>query len=412
MPDPDRPSGAPLSDRDADLLSERFTASWDEPIEDEPPKKATAFSPPRVQAAPAPAAAPPVVAPPPPVAINPAKPKATLLGIAPIVSIGPTGPISKPPSAPPPADPAITARMPAVATPAPAAAAAPARAVAPVPAQSAAPAPAPSVAPAPAPSVAPAPTPSSPESSSVAQGLTTPSKPYIPKDHPSTPAVVISEGLVDDRAKAERARIAQTLPAQTRVVPLEATVQQRLRSDGSAPATSTALDDTYSPARGRKSKLPLALGGLALAGLAAFVVLQVTGSGGSGDARSAASADQQSPVTASTPPPLAAQTQATAALTEPANPNAATSPPPTEAAPLPPPEDAPPPPAATEPAAPKKAAARPRKAAPAPKRVTTKAPAEAAASKAAKPAAAPATEPAPAPKPASGKGVIVRETPF
>jgi len=31
MPDPDPPSGTPLSESEADRLSERFTASWDEP---------------------------------------------------------------------------------------------------------------------------------------------------------------------------------------------------------------------------------------------------------------------------------------------------------------------------------------------------------------------------------------------
>src|SRR5882672_5338691 len=103
MPDPDRPSGAPLSESEADRLSERFTASWDEPAsweEPEPPTLEPVTVPkagPPLAATPAPAIVPvaaPAAAPAP--ALTLAKPKQTLLGIAPIVVVGP----SQPPAAP------------------------------------------------------------------------------------------------------------------------------------------------------------------------------------------------------------------------------------------------------------------------------------------------------------------------
>src|SRR6185369_525979 len=175
MPDTDRPSDASLSDSEADRLSERFTASWDEPDAPDEPV-------PQPPAADAGASAP--------------KPKLqTLLGISPIVVI------SQPPA---PSQPAAAAE--------------------PAPIPTSAPSPAPATAPAaPLVSAAPPPPASSPDASSVARGLTTPSKPYIPKDDPSTPAVVISEAaLADAQRRADRARIAQTIPAQTRSAPLAA----------------------------------------------------------------------------------------------------------------------------------------------------------------------------------------------
>jgi hypothetical protein len=92
-------------------------------------------------------AASPASAPPAPLA----KPKQTLLGIAPIVVVGP----APPPPVKPPAALAISA-----------------------------------------------PPPSSGEatSSPTTTAVTTPSKPYIPKDHPATPAVVISGDVVSTEA--------------------------------------------------------------------------------------------------------------------------------------------------------------------------------------------------------------------
>jgi hypothetical protein len=389
MPDPDRPSGAPLSDRDADLLSERFTAAWEDPDLDSPaaPNAPPPAEPPRADppAAPAvPAAAP--------VALNPARHKATLLGIAPIVSVGQSETSSKPASIPPAssehaAPMAPKAQAAATATPLPAVSkpSASAAALAGSPAVAAA--------------TAPSPPASSPESSSVAQGLTTPSKPYVPKDDASTPAVVISEGLAADRARAERARIAQTLPAQTRSSPLGAAVQAGVQQQpvvGSSPAAALALDDTYPPLRSRKSKLPILLGGAALTGLAAFVVLQLSSVAESEPA--APSADKAAAAPAAARPtaptdvaPAASPSPEARELGESQPP----APPPVEAAPPSPP--------------PKKAAgavARPRKPAPAPKRTAPKPePRPVAASQ-------PASEPAPAPAPKPAKGVIVRETPF
>ncbi|MES1188952.1 MAG: hypothetical protein ABUL60_34370, partial [Myxococcales bacterium] len=147
MPDPQRPSGAPLSDSEADRLSERFTASWDDPDPPtlDPPTVPLAASQ-ATQSAPEPGS---------PVAgaklvVPAAKPrqKNTLLGIAPIV-VGPSQPPPPSPSAPPPPPAPLAA---------PVAVAAPVAALAPGAAPPVAPAPfvaaAPNVAP---PVVAPAP---------------------------------------------------------------------------------------------------------------------------------------------------------------------------------------------------------------------------------------------------------------
>src|SRR5690348_17111910 len=99
MPDPERPSGAPISETEADRLSERFTASWDEPEPEtlEPatvPRLVEPIAPAPVAPVAAPAAAAPAApaqAPAPtPAAASAAasfaaRPKATLLGMAPVV---------------------------------------------------------------------------------------------------------------------------------------------------------------------------------------------------------------------------------------------------------------------------------------------------------------------------------------
>lgn len=230
MPDTDRRSGAPLSATEADRLSERFTASWDQPAPwgEESPEQPTVKAPPVSASPPAPSA-------PPSTGAAPAKPKLqTLLGISPIVVI------SSPPAAPPPA-----------AAPPPSTSTTPTVPQRPSPPKSAAAAARSSL----VSSVAPAPI-SSPDPSSVARGLTTPSKPYIPKDDPSTPAVVISEAaLADAKRKADRARIAQTLPAQTRTAPLLAPVPTPPRS---SPVTAR-VEDVYLPKPRRA--WPLVLGG-------------------------------------------------------------------------------------------------------------------------------------------------------
>ena len=373
MPDPDRPSGAPLSDSEADRLSERFTASWDDP------DLASSVEPAAVPlAAPAVATASGAVVTSLPSTPRVAKPKHTLLGIAPIV-VGP--------SQPPPAAPAAVSPAPAAAPPA-AAPVSPPEAAAAVPAL--APGASAPVAAATAAST-PAPTPSSPDAGSVAQGLTTPSKPYIPKDDPSTPAVVISEAAFagTGHGVTDRARIAQTIPTQIRSAPAAASAPQAIPSS----PVSSALDDTYPPARRRSGKLPLFLGGAAVLAVVAIAAIMLRGADSKPATTSAPSSTERAiaPVPPQAEPPApAAATPAEVASAGGEQPAAKSAepvpePPPVVAKrgkPLPPPKKA----AAPAPA-PRKAAAKPEP----------------------KPAA-PASEPAPAPKPA--KGVIVRETPF
>lgn len=324
MPDPQRPSVAPLSESEADRLSERFTASWDDPA----PAPLSGVVPP-----PAADAAVPVKA----------KPKPTLLGIAPVV-VGP--------APPPPAPPAPL------------------------------PAPAPKAAVLEAPVSVPPP--SSPDSS-VARGLTTPSKPYIPKDDPSTPAVVISEDVRKPASQPspDRARIAQTIPGQTRSNPVAAPLPL------APPAAAIAeVDDTYPPMRRPRSKLPFLLAGAAVLGVAAFAVAKLGGN----------TAPKSLATTTSAPPVVAATTAPAVTAAEPA------PQPPVAAVPEPVPvrspepvaaEPAAPPPKATKNNAKKTTAslAAPRKTSKTDTKVDSK-----------PSAAEPGTS-----KP---KGVIVRETPF
>lgn len=271
MTDTDRPSGATLSESEADRLSERFTPSWDDPNawpsdEGDAPK-----SPP-----PAPA---PVVA----------KPKnQTLLGIAPIVVVGPSRPPAAPASAPataPASAPAAPASAPAAGPAAPAPTAA-LTSTAPLPSALKAAASSSSATSTPLASSPP----SSPESSAVARGLTTPSKPYIPKDDPSTPAVVISEAALSEaQRRADRARIAQTIPAQTRSSAFGSPGPFVAPAAPAPPsATAAAVIDTPPPFRPR-SRGPrlLLVAGLTLTAVAAGAFLL-----GSGPSKSLAPHDQ------------------------------------------------------------------------------------------------------------------------
>jgi hypothetical protein len=390
MPDPHRPSSAPLSEADADRLSERFTASWDEPEPVAPPVAAP-LAPPRAPVSPAsPGAGPPTAAfgqtaPLPvvqakaptapavaPAALRPAaaavaptpappapltKPKQTLLGIAPIVVVGP----SEPPPAKPTAAPPLSA-----------------------------------------------PPPSSAEvtSSPTATAVTTPSKPYVPKDHPATPAVVISGDVIgaeaptaSTRPQEDRARIAQTIPGQTRSNPMAApaSLPAHAIAASAKPALST-LDDTYPPIKQRGSKLPWVIGGLALVAAAGIAVtkLGVGPSAETAEATRSPVASPEAPVTAS--PSTEAAPPAAATPAEPPLPSAPSEPATTNDSKRPAAVAAPTP----EPPAKKTKATRKVSAAPATRRTVAR--------PEPKPASAPATEPAPTPKPA--KGVIVRETPF
>jgi hypothetical protein len=292
-----------------------------------------------------------------PVQVSLAKPKQTLLGIAPIVVVGPSQPaVVKAASVPP-----------ASASP-----------------------------------------PSSSElsSSPTATAVTTPSKPYIPKDHPLTPAVVISgEALAEVegvRPKDDRARIAQTIPGQTRSAPMAAlTPLPAAAAIGSAKPAPSTLDDTYPPIKQRGSKLPAVIGGLALLAAGGIAIAKLSSSptaekveGAASPGVSRESPTAAFPATEPTPPPAAAPAEASAP--RPPSPAVATSDAKVQAA-----EAAPTP----EPPAKKtKAPAKKASAAPVPRRPAARPEPKA--------PSAPATEPAAPTTPKPTKGVIVRETPF
>jgi hypothetical protein len=239
-----------------------------------------------------------------------------------------------------------------------------------------------------------------PESSSspTATAVTTPSKPYIPKDHPSTPAVVISEALAESTPpKEDRARIAQTIPGQTRSNPAAVVAAVPFPVAASSPV----LDDTYPPLRRRGSKLPLVFaGGLLLAaGGFAFTKLTASSMPDGNESASASPAPVVAPI-ATVAPTNASPTPAAEAPapTQPSEPVASADTKADVAASQP----APPPPPAS-----KKTKAKKVTAAPAPRR-----PASRPEPKAEAKPSAPAAEPAATPAPKPAKGVIVRETPF
>ncbi len=342
MPDSTRPDGSALTESDADRLSERFTASWDAPPE------------PQVEPAPVVVSVPEPVRP-------VVKPKHTLLGIAPIV-------VGEPSSGAAP----VVVAVPTAAT----SRSAP-------PASSAAP-------------------PSSP--SSAIQAFTTPSKPYVPKDDPSTPAVVIAESVLPPAERA-RALSAQTIPGQTGST-------GRAYPAPFAPTTPEASTtaDTYPPAR-RSSKLPLVLAAVGVTAL--VVVAAVALSGGSEEAASGRDAVSPSAVE-----PVAAEAPAPTKEASPSQP-VASAPAAAVASPAPQPlveEDATLKKARGKhgPGALRRPAARPQP------RAVPAAPAAAPSPDpvAAAPVAVPVPVPPPAPVPAApapakpSKSVIVRETPF
>jgi hypothetical protein len=231
----------------------------------------------------------------------------------------------------------------------------------------------------------------------VARGLTTPSKPYLPKDDPSTPAVVISDTALTApvapqpvASQTDRARVAQTIPAQTRSAPLASPAPLSV-----PPAAAAHVDDTYPAMRRRSgSKLPLVIGGLAVLGVGAIAVAKLNGSSKPETPASTTATPNEAPAAAPTPSAAPVpDTDARAAAPEPP-------------APLPEREPEAAPPAEPEPT--EKAATKPTKAVT--KRTAPFAPARRPARTDTKsePKSAPATEPA-TPKP---KGVIVRETPF
>jgi hypothetical protein len=210
---------------------------------------------------------------------------------------------------------------------------------------------------------------------------------------------VISDALAESTPPREdRARIAQTIPGQTRSNPAA------VASAAPFPvaASSSVLDDTYPPLRRRGSKLPLVFAGalLVAAGGFAFTKLTASSSPEADESASASPAPLEAPVGAAMPtnagPTAAAEAPAPAMPSEPAA-SADTK---TDVAASEP--AAPPPPLSS-----KKSKAKKVTAAPAPRRPVARPEPKAEA----KPSA-PAPEPAATPAPKPAKGVIVRETPF
>ena len=235
--------------------------------------------------------------------------------------------------------------------------------------------------------------PSSPDASSVARGLTTPSKPYIPKDDPSTPAVVISEAALSEaKRKADRARIAQTIPAQTRSAASASPNPMLAPMPMAAPAAPVsaagAALDVY-PAQRSRAPWILLLGGLTVTAVAAgaFVML-------GSDAKSSASLPA---VPAASPPAPLAASDAPGATPEVASPAPDRAAPDDSARVAEPVAAASPPPLVVE-----------RKRKPLPRKATPTAAAAPTARKST--TTRPATEPGGSTK--AARGVIVRETPF
>jgi hypothetical protein len=213
-----------------------------------------------------------------------------------------------------------------------------------------------------------------------------------------TPAVVISGDVISaeappgsTRPKEDRARVAQTIPGQTRSNPMAAAAPLPAAVVASAKPALSTLDDTYPPAKQRGSKLPLVIGGLALLAAAGIAVAKL-GAGPSAQTAEATSSPAASleapvattsPATEPTPPVAVAPTEAPVASRD-SKPEVA------EAAP--------------EPPAKKSKVTKKVSAAPAPRRPVAR--------PEPKPASTPASEPAPTPAPKPAKGVIVRETPF
>jgi hypothetical protein len=195
--------------------------------------------------------------------------------------------------------------------------------------------------------------------------------------------VVISEAaLADAKRKADRARIAQTIPAQTRSAPSAAPVPFTVPV--STPAAAL-LDDIQTPPR-RRSAWPIALGGL-VAVAAGVALVTLPGGGGSADKRALTTADSR-PAAAS--PATFDAAPATTTASAPPQPAAIAEPTPSAAPPI-------------------------ARAAPAPiKRRPAKKPSTAVAAprKSTSSRSLSAGEPTSTVSPRTGKGLIVRETPF
>jgi hypothetical protein len=197
------------------------------------------------------------------------------------------------------------------------------------------------------------------------------------------------------RQREDRARIAQTIPGQSRSNPMAAPAPFTAPVIASAKPAPSTLDDTYPPLKARGSKLPLVIGGLALVAAGGIVVAKLSSSAETAEATSSRAASLEAPVAPTSPtteptPAVAAAPAEAPRPSQPAEPPA----PKAEVA-----EAAP----APEPPAKRTKVTR-KVSAPAPRRPTARSEPKAPSS--------PAAEPAPAPAPKPAKGVIVRETPF
>jgi hypothetical protein len=210
-----------------------------------------------------------------------------------------------------------------------------------------------------------------------------------------TPAVVISgEALAESApAREDRARIAQTIPGQTRSNPASG-----VAAPFPVAASSSVLDDTYPPLKRRGSKLPLVLAGALLLASGGFAFTKLTGSRSPerDDAPVARQPDPAAPAATASPVPAAEAPAAPVLPSEPVvsagSKNEAVSAPEPAAAPEPPPS--------------KRTKTRKGTAAP------VRRPAARPEPKTEVKTTAPAPEPAAAPTAKPAKGVIVRETPF
>jgi len=377
MPDPPdkgRPSSAPLSAEDADRLADSFTPFWEDadvPAAPEPVATATAET--GSLTAPMPAVEP----------VRQPVGKQTLLGIAPIN-------IEKPASAPPPAAiPAPTTPVAALTTPVAALTTPVAALTTPVAAPTT-PVPAPTtpvahtqpllaVAAAPSPIEKPAasePIQSSPEVPGYAIA-------YIPKDPPSTPAVVIApeaQSSPQHQPPPKKREFSQTIPSRVRSAP-NASV---------APLPPPAPHDDfnpYAPKKANRKIIGLGLGGalLVVAGTLGIRTLSIGSQALPAEATArrtdvvpAATAVAAAPTLApaETAEPIPKSAQSSAAAAAPAAVGRASEPPPAKA----------------------KAKAKANSAAAAARPVTR--------------APAPAPEPSPSPVKPVSKGIIVRDAPF
>ncbi|MEI9948646.1 MAG: hypothetical protein WDO74_06580 [Pseudomonadota bacterium] len=405
MPDPPdkgRPS-SPLSVEDADRLADSFTPFWED-----------AGVPAATETSAAPAPNPGTVTAPMP-AVQAARipiGKQTLLGIAPITiekpasASSPPAPTSSPPAPIPiPAASGLTQPLPAVAP-----------VVQPLPAVVAPePLPAPATAAAhphkktllgfsePTSAAAPAAIARASGAPKEAIQQSAPEVPgyaiaYVPKDPPSTPAVVIApeaQSSPEHKPPENKRAYSQTVPSRIRSAPnaSAAPLPRSAPNVSAAPLPAAAAEDfnPYAPKKAKGKVIGWGLGGALLVLVAVLGVRSLAGSDREPSAQSVPRSDVVPTATAVAAAPTPAPVE------------------PTETA-----ESMPTPakPAAREPAPAAPASRRASEPAPAKAKAKTKAKAEPGAAATRPVTRAPSAEPNPTPSKAASKGVIVRDAPF